>query len=241
MAISPQGTTLASRGKTARVRPFRLVPGWTGRCHRPMATMDTNGFCVAFAPDGRSLAATGIEYRARPSLRHHDRENASRAGGTDDCERIHPGVRSRWPHPRRGRRPQAPFGSGTSRRDPVRSRSSDIRIESGAWRSHPTAARWRPPAVTARSGSGMRGVDRTGPSSAGWRGSRCIRITDHLRARWRSRLTARSSSPRTTAGCVLACDLRDGTTSDAENGRSAGARNARPARAGWQRARGESS
>ena len=90
---------------------------------------------------------------------------------------LHPGVRSRWPHPRRGRRSAARFGSGTSRRDPVRSRSSDIRVESGAWRSHPTAARWRPPAVTARSGSGMRGVDRTGPSSAGWQGSRCIRIT----------------------------------------------------------------
>jgi hypothetical protein len=81
-----------------------------------------------------------------------------------------------------------------SRPDLLRSRSWDIGVESGPWRSHPTDARWRPPAVTARSGSGMRGVDRTGSCSGDWRGSQCIRTTPPRRPRIQFKGAARPSS-----------------------------------------------
>jgi len=59
MAISPQGTILAFTGRNTVVHCFDLsqpglvgVTGWRGY-------LGSSGFCVAFTPDGRSLAVTG--------------------------------------------------------------------------------------------------------------------------------------------------------------------------------------
>ncbi len=59
MAISSQGTTLAFTGRADSVHLFDLSQGGLAAVTRPMAPMGTNGQCVAFAPDGGSLAATG--------------------------------------------------------------------------------------------------------------------------------------------------------------------------------------
>ncbi len=67
MAISPQGTTIALAGRDAGVQFFDLSQGGLVAVTTPMAGMSTNGFCVAFSPDGRSLAATGYN-NAQPVL-----------------------------------------------------------------------------------------------------------------------------------------------------------------------------
>ena len=59
LAISPQGTTLALTGKAHSVCLYDLSQGGLAVVTRPVASMGTNGQCVVFAPDGRSLAATG--------------------------------------------------------------------------------------------------------------------------------------------------------------------------------------
>ncbi len=59
MAISPQGTTLALAGQNSLVLLYDLSQGGLAAVTRPMAGMSTTGLCLAFAPDGRSLAATG--------------------------------------------------------------------------------------------------------------------------------------------------------------------------------------
>jgi len=59
VAISPQGTTLALTGQNAWVQFFDLSQGGLTAVNQPVANTMTNGFSVAFAPDGRSLAATG--------------------------------------------------------------------------------------------------------------------------------------------------------------------------------------
>jgi eukaryotic-like serine/threonine-protein kinase len=216
VSFDPSGTRLVTAGDDATVRIWSASDG---RLSTVLDRLPGPAVAALFTPDGRDVIAAARDgtvvqwdvatgrplpgghkqvWCARRSLRPRDREN-SRSCSRDRRPRPHTTWRSvqmatlsRWATT------TARFGSGTSRRDPVKSRCSDIPIESGAWRSHPTAARWRSRAVTARSGSGMRGVDRPGPSSEGWRRSQCSRVTGPPRARWRSRLTARSSLPRTT-------------------------------------------
>ncbi|MGO9465172.1 MAG: protein kinase domain-containing protein [Isosphaeraceae bacterium] len=60
LAISPHGTTLALAGKETWVVFFDLSHDGLTAVTGPAAGMPTNGLCVAFAPDGRSLAATGV-------------------------------------------------------------------------------------------------------------------------------------------------------------------------------------
>ena len=59
MAISPHDETLALAGKNGGVLFFDLSQGGLATFTGPVARMQTTGFCVAFAPDGRSVAATG--------------------------------------------------------------------------------------------------------------------------------------------------------------------------------------
>ncbi len=59
IAISPNGTILACTGKNGVILLLDLSEGGLAAVSKPMASMNTNGLCVAFAPDGCSLAATG--------------------------------------------------------------------------------------------------------------------------------------------------------------------------------------
>ena len=58
MAISPRGTTLAVTGRNSDVLFFDSSQGGLSAVTRSWAPVASSGFCLAFAPDGRFLAAT---------------------------------------------------------------------------------------------------------------------------------------------------------------------------------------
>jgi len=211
MAISPQGSTLALAGRDAWVQFFDSSQGGLAAVTTPMANMDTNGFCVAFAPDGRSLAATS-SYGVNAVL-------FDTTTGKTQVVLEGPTVSNSFTlaFAPDGRTLAVGDGHGALRLWDLATRSSQVSLlgHTGRIWCVAFAPDGRTLVTTSRDGTIRLWDARRRSDRAVFRGLARIPMPHHFNSTWARSVAFSADGTQllasNDAGCVLACDLRDGT------------------------------
>ncbi len=211
MAISAQGMTLALAGRDAPIQLFDFSHDGLAAITRPTAIMDTNGFCVAFAPDGRSLAATASNGVLASQYDTMSGKTQVVLEGPVDPTAC---TLAFAPD---GRTLAVGDGRGAVRIWDLDTRSSQVSLlghTGGIW-CVAFAPNGRTLATTGRDGTIRLWDARRRSDRAVFRG--LARIPMHPFNRWSASSVAFSADgtqllAANDPGCVLACNLRDATT-----------------------------